>query len=60
MKDRRRIAILVELPADNSDGMISLRRFLKGLLRSFGIKCLSIKHPSETATFGEEDASHEA
>ena len=51
---RRRIALLIELPDDTAHllGMIALRRLLKCLLRSYGLKCLSIKHPSDTATFG--------
>lgn len=54
MNARRRIAILLELPADNPEavGMIALRRLLKGLLRAYGLRCLSIKDPSDTATFG--------
>ena len=51
---KRRIAILLELPHDSLDmiGMIALRRLLKGLLRAYGLKCLSIKDPKDTATFG--------
>ena len=54
----RRIALLLELPKERSDakpnhaGMIGLRRLLKCLLRSYGLKCLSIKRPDETITFG--------
>ena len=42
---RRRIAILLELPADNPDmlGMIALRRLLKALLRAYGLRCIDIK-----------------
>ncbi len=49
----RRIALLLELPADSPDmiGMIALRRLLKGLLRAYGIRCLSIRDPKDTATF---------
>ena len=57
---KRRIAILIELPADNQSGMSALRLFLKGLLRSFGIKCLSIREPKDTVTFRDQDASHDA
>ena len=51
---KRRIALLLELPADSPDslGMIALRRLLKALLRAYGLRCLSIKEPSETMTFG--------
>ena len=50
---KRRIALLLELP-DNPDAwpMIALRRCLKALLRAYGLRCLSIKEPSETMTFG--------
>lgn len=53
MNAKRRIAILLELPEDTPHllGTIALRRLLKGLLRSYGLKCLSIKEPSDTATF---------
>lgn len=59
----RRIALLLELPKEPSDvkqnsnpdaGMIGLRRLLKCLLRSYGLKCLSIKRPDETITFRTE------
>lgn len=53
-KAKRKIALLLELPDDTAGlGIIALRRFLKGLVRSFGIRCLSIKEPSETKAFGE-------
>ena len=55
MTNKRRIALLLELPDDSEGlGMIALRRFLKGLVRSFGIKCVSIKEPSQTSTFKSE------
>ncbi|MFY8202423.1 MAG: hypothetical protein ACOVLE_17240, partial [Pirellula staleyi] len=49
---KRRIALLLELPADNPHlvGMVALRRLLKGLLRSYGLKCIDIKE-SDTGTF---------
>jgi len=42
---KRRIALLLELPADNPDaiGMIALRRLLKALLRSYGLRCIDVK-----------------
>ena len=54
---KRRIALLPELPADSPDslGMIALRRLLKALLRAYGLRCLSIKEPSDTATFKDSD-----
>lgn len=53
MTERKRIAILLELPDDSSGlGMLALRRFLKGLLRSYGMRCLSIRPPEDTVTFG--------
>ena len=57
MNTKRRIALLLELPADNPDmlGMIALRRLLKGLLRAYGLRCLSIKEPSKTVTFKDSD-----
>ena len=58
-EQRRRIAILIELPDDNQHGMIALRRFLKGLLRSFGIRCLSIREPNETVTIRDDNTPHE-
>lgn len=53
MTERKRIAILLELPDDSSGlGMLALHRFLKGLLRSYGMRCLSIRPPEDTVTFG--------
>lgn len=63
MTKPRRIALLLELPkqpidakpdAGTDTGMIGLRRLLKCLLRSYGLRCLSIKEPSDTATFRAE------
>jgi len=58
MSEKRRIAILIEIPNDQH-GMSALRLFLKGLLRSFGIRCLSIREPCETVTFKDESPQHE-
>ncbi|MEQ1828944.1 MAG: hypothetical protein ABL921_23480 [Pirellula sp.] len=53
MTERKRIAILLELPDDSSGlGMLALRRFLKGLIRYYGMRCLSIRPPEDTVTFG--------
>lgn len=53
MTERKRIAILLELPDDSSGlGMLALRRFLKGLIRTYGMRCLSIRPPEDTVTFG--------
>lgn len=51
-----RIALLLELPAGEDDTP-ALRRLLKRLLRSFGIRCIGIRPPAETATF-KEDQDH--
>jgi hypothetical protein len=51
---KRRIAILVELPSTAPScpsGIQNLRRFLKMLIRSYGIKCLAIREPGQTVTF---------
>jgi len=58
MTTKRRIAILIEIPNDQH-GMSALRIFLKGLLRSFGIMCLSIREPKDTVTFKNEVADHD-
>ena len=58
MTTKRRIALLIEISNDQH-GMSALRIFLKGLLRSFGITCLSIREPKDTVTFKDEDARHE-
>ncbi len=50
MTTKRRIALLLEYNCDQL-GHSALRKLLKGLLRSFGIKCLSIRDPSDTVTF---------
>lgn len=56
----RRIAILVQLPEritpNDPTGEQRLRRFLKAILRSYGIRCLAIRPPAETVTFGDRDA----
>jgi hypothetical protein len=52
-KPKRQVAILVELDEGDND-FCKLRRFLKCLLRSYGIRCISIRHPSETVTFKSE------
>jgi hypothetical protein len=50
---RRRIALLLELPTDDQDeGMRGLRWLLKRLLRGYGIRCLALRPPDQTATFG--------
>lgn len=53
MTSPRRIALLVELPATLGNSQLpALRLFLKALVRSYCIKCLSVLPPSETRTFG--------
>lgn len=55
MTKPRRIAMLVELPVGLENAQLAaLRRFLKALARSFGIRCLSVLPPSETKTFGSQ------
>lgn len=49
MTKPRRIAMLIELPSGlENEGIAALRRFLKSLIRTYGIKCISII-PSEEA-----------
>lgn len=55
MKKPRRIAMLIELPIGLENAqMASLRRFRKILVRSYGIRCLSVLPPAETITFGNQ------
>jgi hypothetical protein len=55
MTEPRRLALLIEIPSDKSGlGIAALRRFLKGLVRSYGIRCLSVLPPEQTKTFGSE------
>lgn len=50
--------MLVELPAGLENAqMAALRRFLKSLVRTYGIRCLSVLPPSETRTFGSQAGS---
>jgi len=56
---KRRIAILLELPSDDQNGMAALRLFLKGILKSFGIKCLSIRDTKDTVTFASKGADND-
>lgn len=52
----RRIAILVEIPADDPEAaMRGLRWLLKRALRAFGLRCLALRDPSETRTFGNTE-----
>lgn len=50
--ERRKIAILVSIPPGD-EGIRRLRGLLKTMLRGFGIRCLAIRPPAETATFGK-------
>lgn len=54
---KRRIELTIEISNDQS-GMSALRLFLKGLLRSFGIKCIDLRELTDNAT-DDGDASHE-
>lgn len=59
MTKPRRIAMLIELPVGIENAqMAALRRFLKSLVRVYGIRCLSVLPPSETRTFGSQAGSH--
>ncbi len=50
--------MLIELPVGLENAkMAALRRFLKVLVRTYGIKCLSVVPPSETRTFGSQAGS---
>ena len=50
--------MLIELPIGLENAQLaSLRRFLKVLVRSYGIKCLSVLPPNETRTFGSQAGS---
>ncbi len=54
----KRYAILVEVLPDeagSADGMTRLRKFLKAALRSWGIRCIAIRPPEETKTFGQKE-----
>jgi hypothetical protein len=54
----KRYAILVEVLPDeagSADGMTRLRKFLKSALRSWGIRCIAIRPPEETKTFGKRE-----
>ena len=58
MNTKRRIALLLELPADSPDslGMIALRRLLKGLLRAYGLRCIDIsEQPVEQSEVPKRD-----
>ena len=50
----RRIAILVELPKNTVVEMVAFRRMIKCLLRSFGLRCVGIAEPKQTATFKDD------
>ena len=45
-----RVAILVELPR-GTDDVPALRRCIKALLRSYGLRCVAIQQPVKTETF---------
>ena len=52
MTKPRRLAMLIELPSGlEYAGIAALRRFLKALIRSYGIKCISIIPSEESPTF---------
>ena len=51
-KPKRQIAFLVEI--DTDDDFRKIRRFLKSLLRTFGIRCLSVRPAETTIVFKSE------
>ncbi len=54
-KPKRRIALLIEIPAGMENAQLaSIRRFLKSLVRNYGIRCLSVLPPADTITFGNK------
>jgi hypothetical protein len=56
--EHERYAILIEILPDksgSSDGMTRLRKFLKAALRCWGIRCIAIRPPKETRTFGKKE-----
>lgn len=53
-KPKRRVALLVEIPADDDQGVRRLRSLLKAMLRCWGIRCVAARPPEQTATFGKD------
>jgi hypothetical protein len=57
-REHERYAILVEILPDklgSSDGMTRLRKFLKAALRCWKIRCIAIRPPKDTLTFGTKE-----
>jgi hypothetical protein len=52
--DKRLVALLVAVPADDDQGVRRLRSLLKAMLRCWGIRCVAARDPKETATFGKD------
>jgi hypothetical protein len=52
-KPKRMVAILLELDEGDND-FLKLRRFLKCILRSYGMKCISVREPETTVAFKSE------
>jgi hypothetical protein len=50
--DKRLVALLVSVPADDDQGVRRLRSLLKAMLRCWGIRCVAARDPKETKTFG--------
>ena len=50
--DKRLVALLVSVPADDDQGVRRLRSMLKAMLRNWGIRCVACRPPEQTKTFG--------
>jgi hypothetical protein len=46
---KTRLAILIEF--DTKDDWRNIRRLLKSMLRTYGMRCLAVRPPEETTTF---------
>lgn len=57
MKEERQIFVLRIQPLHRTDATKALRFLLKGLLRKYGLKCLSIK-PETEPEIGENPNDH--
>lgn len=54
--DKRLVALLVSVPADDDQGVRRLRALLKAMLRNWGIRCLAARDPKQTMTFSSFDS----
>ncbi len=58
-KPRYQLLIEVQHQADDPDGVRRLRMALKRLLRSFGLRCVSVVPEPSVAIVDQEDAAAE-